>query len=41
MRGIRHHNYKEVCVKCGDKGCAGDNCDEINTNNREYKNIAN
>lgn len=39
MRGIRHHNYKDICIKCGDKINENHICDEKNTNFREANNI--
>jgi len=35
MRGIRHRNYKKICIKCGDKINENHICDEKNTNLRE------
>ena len=39
MRGIRLHNYKKNCIKCGYDKCDGNNCDESRTNYREANNI--
>ncbi len=39
MRGIRHHNYKNICIKCGLETKDNHICDETETNKREVTNI--
>ena len=40
MRGIRQHNYKDICIICGLDTKGEHICDAENTNYRESVNIS-